>query len=87
MLHPILNKPCQSVDGTGMVWVGRQDNSRTMLMRASGSLSVNICQNSRCHSPVDVYFYASTLALAGSEFIDQLKNCQFINKQHCTLIL
>jgi hypothetical protein len=31
-------------------------------------------------------FYASSLALAGSEFIGQLKNCQFINKQPSTLI-
>jgi hypothetical protein len=37
-------------------------------------LSVNIYQNPRCHSSVHVYFYASTIALDGSEFINKLKN-------------
>jgi len=32
------------------------------------------------------FFYANTLALAGNEFIDQLKNCQLINKHSSTLI-
>jgi hypothetical protein len=37
-------------------------------------LSVNIYQNPRCHISEHVYFYASTIALDSSEFINQLKN-------------